>query len=392
MSIITTFEHQNLTKQNFINQQDFDWLIEQNFDGFHIERKHKEWQITISHYIGVIGLPSGCQLEILPKISQTDNSNITDTRQWLQQMLQDIWQTLTPKILPNLSNQQILMVDKKLPLNQWLIHQFWQLFQTYQPNQNYQTHEQNQPFLQGKLLIKQQLQYNAHQPHKFFHQTEQFIHDTACNRLVKTTLQTVIVKFNVIALPAIWQNIPTLLPNQYQTFFHQANQELQALPQIIGQQNSRLIEFCYIILTLQQAIGQGQTHSPTLLINMQFAFEKWIGFKIRQMFDNAEIVEQKSQHLTIDGRLAIKPDIWLKDKNSVKVIDIKWKNIKSVNDISLADMYQLMTYANEFGADEAWLIVPTMDKNLEKQPIVLANEKPTKFWLVAFDVIIGKFI
>lgn len=125
---------------------------------------------------------------------------------------------------------------------------------------------------------------------------------------------------------------------------------------------------------------------------MQFAFEKWIGFKIRQMFDNAEIVEQKSQHLTIDGRLAIKPDIWLKDKNSVKVIDIKWKNIKSVNDISLADMYQLMTYANEFGADEAWLIVPTMDKNLEKQPIVLANEKPTKFWLVAFDVIIGKFI
>ena len=357
MSIITTFEHQNLTKQNFINQQDFDWLIEQNFDDFHIERKHKEWQIKISHYIGVIGLPSGCQLEILPKISQTDNSNITDTRQWLQQMLQDIWQTLTPKILPNLSNQQILMVDKKLPLNQWLIHQFWQLFQTYQPNQNYQTHEQNQPFLQGKLLIKQQLQYNAHQPHKFFHQTEQFIHDTACNRLVKTTLQTVIVKFNVIALPAIWQNIPTLLPNQYQTFFHQANQELQALPQIIGQQNSRLIEFCYIILTLQQAIGQGQTHSPTLLINMQFAFENW-----------------------------------LKDKNSVKVIDIKWKNIKSVNDISLADMYQLMTYANEFGADEAWLIVPTMDKNLEKQPIVLANEKPTKFWLVAFDVIIGKFI
>lgn len=387
--LITTFEHGYLTQADFPNPSDFDWLLEQNFDGFNVERKNKNWRIKVSHYIGLIGLPSGTQLEILPKISQTltnetqanKKSDIAQTRQWLQQMLLDTWQVLTPKHLPNLATQNPLTIVPTLPLTDWLQTQFWQLFQTYQPNQQYQRFEQNQAYLQGKLLIKQQLQHNAHQPHKFFHQTDEFINDTACNRLIKTTFQTVISRFHSMLLPSQWRNVQTVLPTQYHATFTQAKHELSVSN---APQNAIFINVCYALLTLQQGAGQGQTPSPTLLINMQFAFEKWVTLKIGEQFSNVHIIPQKNQALTADNTLTLKPDIWLQDDTGIKVFDIKWKNIPSVNDISLADMYQLLTYATEFNANEASLIIPTLDKTLIRQEILLANVRNSRFYLVPF--------
>lgn len=389
MPIITTFEHAYLTQNDFTNPSDFDWLLEQNFDGLSIERKNKQWRIRTRHYIGVIGLPSGTQLEILPKISQ--HQDIAQTRQWLQQMLTDIWQALTPKNLPNLSHQT--PINNQLSLNEWLTQIVRQRFQHYQPNQRYQHLEQNQTYLQGKLLVKQQLQHNHHQPHKFFHQSDEFTNDTACNRLVKTTLQQVTGRFSPM-LASQWQCVSLIIPSQYQTTFIQAVQELHALPTIIATQNHVMIDFCYTLLTLQQATTQGQTLSQSLLINMQFAFEKWVTVKIQQFFSTryapVEIVSQKSQALTADNVLTIKPDIWLNDNNAIQVCDIKWKNITSIKDISLADMYQLMTYASEFDAKEAWLIIPTLDEMMTSQEIVLTKSNPCQFWLVPFFVVGGR--
>ena len=55
MKVIITFEHSCLTAADFDDEQDFDWLIEQNFDVFRIERKQQQWQLKVRHYIGVIG-------------------------------------------------------------------------------------------------------------------------------------------------------------------------------------------------------------------------------------------------------------------------------------------------------------------------------------------------
>lgn len=398
MPILTTFEHAYLTQADFKNPSDFDWLLEQNFDGFTIERKNQQWRVKVSHYIGVIGLPSGEQLEILPKISQ--HTDILSTRQWLQQMLKDIWQTLTPKALNNLAQQH--PIKPHLPLNQWLAEQFWQRFQTYQPNQQYQRFEQNQPFLQGKLLVKQQLQHNHHKPHKFFHQSENFAFDTASNRLVKTTFERMINGFQGSSYHGLgyqglsyqglgyeWQAVQILSPHLYQTTFYQAQQECHALPSRIAQQNLLFLDFCYALLTLQQGAGQGMNASQSLLINMQFAFEKWVTLKIQQQFVPAQIIAQKSQPLTADNLLTLKPDIWLKDDNGVQVFDIKWKNIQSIKDISLADMYQLMMYASEFDAHEAWLVVPTLEKDKLRQAIPLARKNRCKFYLVPFCVMSG---
>ena len=161
MKVIITFEHSCLTAADFDDEQDFDWLIEQNFDVFRIERKQQQWQLKVRHYIGVIGLPSGGQVEILPKLAQshiTHADEVTQTRQWVQQMLTAVWQALLPKSLPNLANQLLINpppINHSLSLSEWLQAYFWQGFAQYVPNQQYQQFEQNQPYLQGKLLIKE---------------------------------------------------------------------------------------------------------------------------------------------------------------------------------------------------------------------------------------------
>ena len=72
------------------------------------------------------------------------------------------------------------------------------------------------------------------------------------------------------------------------------------------------------------------------------------------------------------------------------VADIKWKNIGSVGDIRLSDMYQLLTYANETAARQAWLIYPTIDRHQQAIPIELVKPRDTQFWLVPFVVTQGQ--
>ena len=387
MRTITTVEHAYLTAADFADSHDFAWLLEQNFTGLQIERKQQQWQLKIRHYIGVIGLPSGGHIEILPKLAHSSLINpaeLSQTRQWVQQMLMDVWQALLPRQMPNLANQQ--PTHNPLPLNAWLAQQFWDSFHQYSPNQQYHQVEQNHSYLQGKLLVKEHWQHNHHQPHKFYHQTEQFAVDTACNRLVKTVLAKVIGGTHTLS-PA-WQAVTTIPSHLYDHTFLQALQELTALPSMLAERNQQFISFCYALLTLQQASGHGNIATPTLLINMQFAFEKWVEIKIRAQFDrqDVEIQVQKTQPLTAHSSLTMKPDIWIKSAEMTIIADVKWKRLDHPTAISLPDMYQLITYASEFDADEAWLIIPTVNPQLTAQPIEFVQPKKAQFFLLPFDV------
>jgi len=107
MNVITVFEHQRLTVHDFLQASDFDWLMTQEFAVFTIKRKQGLWQLKVGHYIGIILLPSGMTLEILPKLNQsTQTSDIVQTRHWVQGMLSDLihLDTSNNRKLPNTKN------------------------------------------------------------------------------------------------------------------------------------------------------------------------------------------------------------------------------------------------------------------------------------------------
>ncbi len=408
-NIITVFEFEQLTSYYFDNPTDFDWLIKQNFPCFHIQRKSDHWLIKVRHYLGVITLPSGQILEILPKTEKNQNKQLT--RQWIQQMLLETWQSMSPKVIPIISLQQFLpKINSQITLTDWIYQYFLQLLIRYQPNQHYQTIEQNQSFIQGKLLIKQQLQYNTHQPYKFFNQFQQFAKNTACNQFIKTTwlyLKNLQSSTNKAPqhLAQSWQQVDyiayflqnnfVIYSSNYQTYYQQCQQEIRHMTTLQQQTTKYLIDFCdWIWRTKQNIATIGQKPSFSLFINMQHAFECWVSQRIQQYFvkidPHCRIYQQQLLPYLVDKQqqtiLHIQPDIWVNCQQEIIVIDIKWKLLQSMSHIKPADIYQMMVYAEHLNANQVWLIYPKSEGLQQPTPLFHMTNQQRLIWLVPFCV------
>lgn len=209
LQVLSVFEHQCLSAKDFPVVSDFQWLLEQDFIGFSMGRQQGQWQLTVRHYIGVIRLPSGMVLEVLPKIARTTaqtaplRQQLEATRGWVQRMLTELTQanpSATTEASRSLRARRLQATGQfsdalqpyttsPPPLSEWLLGQFIELMAQYAPAQQYQQQQQNSAALQGKLLIKEQLQHNAHQPYRFVSEVSQFFADTLSNRLIKQAWQ-----------------------------------------------------------------------------------------------------------------------------------------------------------------------------------------------------------
>ncbi|MDX1786868.1 MAG: hypothetical protein R3205_02085 [Psychrobacter sp.] len=321
--IITVFEHQRLTARDFVHVADFHWLMAQEYAVFSIKRQKGQWQLKVGHYIGIILLPSGMTLEILPKLmaktsskhnpqqpyDSAKSSAINQTRQWVQDMLADLTNSsqskskpLNTKNLGQFSNQLAVLPLTALPLSDWLIAQFLQRLSHYQPTKHYQAQTHNQAALQGRLLIKEQLRHNSMQPHKFICESSVLSQEMLSNRLIKSALVLLAPLFSV-SPPSLqqWQQVAVLSRYELQRLellYQQAKRQLalQPLSRQQLQAAQQLLDLAYWLLQQSDAhTGNGIDPNPSaalnpsqprlcLLIDMNQAFEQWASLRIATMF------------------------------------------------------------------------------------------------------------
>jgi len=342
-NIITVFEHQRLTAHDFLHVSDFQWLMAQEFAVFTIKRKQGQWQLKVGHYIGIILLPSGMTLELLPKLNTSIQSdNIAQTRHWVQGMLSDLTRLDRPKSckLPNMknlgqfANPLMPLPIEAPPLSDWLIAQFLQRLVHYQPTQHYQEHVQNQSSVQGRLLIKEQLRRNSTQPHRFVCESSVLSHDMLANRLIKSALVYLMPLFlqsGYSTLLQQWQHLPTLDQREIQRLastYTQATKQLDTLPlqRQKLQAAHQLVDLAYWLLRQSTAaagygVDSTKPNRPKmrlcLLIDMNQAFEQWASQRIASMFQRLSnhcrpLYQTQSVWLNdAEGRacLSIRPDL-----------------------------------------------------------------------------------
>ncbi|WP_440825457.1 McrC family protein [Psychrobacter cryohalolentis] len=358
MNIMTVFEHQRLIASNFLYDSDFQWLITQELSVFSIKRKQGQWQLKVGHYIGVIVLPSGMTLEILPKfiantasnsIKQPYQSNespvdtdILQTRHWVQNMLSDLMNSNDNKSphsknFGQFSNQLTILPVTALPLSDWLITQFLQRLTNYQPTKQYQTQIHNQATLQGRLLIKEQLRHNSMQPHKFVCERSVLNQDMLGNRVIKsalTLLMPLLPQSNLLLHLQPWQQVSVLHQHeirQLESIYLQAKRELAIQPLQVKQLQAalQLVDFAYWLLSQSntetgQSIGSTKSLNNTftpprlcLLIDMNQAFEQWasqrIALSFQQLSDDYKPLFQAQRVWLNDAEgqacLSIRPDL-----------------------------------------------------------------------------------
>lgn len=487
-AIMSVFEHQRLQQHDFAQSTDFAWLLAQELSVFSIKRQRGQWQLKVGHYIGIILLPSGITLEILPKpVAETTKpsgtasarsaAEVMQTRTWVQRMLTDLTQrsrvnTSKPphsQHFGQLSAQLAPLSQQTPPLSQWLVQQFCQRLVHYQPTEHYEVHTQNHPTLQGKLLIKQQLQRNCHQPHKFICEVSRRSAEMLSNRVIKSALLLLMPLSSSAAVSSThslplapiltnhmqrWRPISTLSTHERQhldALYARAVQQLETQPMIKQQQlvAKQLLDLSYWLLQMQQRnIPTGNSiqqhaapiHARTqlrlcVLINMNQAFEQWASLCVAAQF--AQYDDDGPRYHTLyqprdvwlqDGAgqtyLSIQPDVliyrtevhdseYVHDANACDrdqeqetsrqqtrhachcshVIDIKWKHLPKPTAISASDAYQLISYAQAYQAQDAWLVYPVTDS----KSIPIALQSPTQnlagnhtaLWLMPFNVLTG---
>ncbi len=430
MNVITVFEHQRLTVRDFLHASDFDWLIAQEFAVFTIKRKRGQWQFKVGHYIGIILLPSGMTLEILPKLNQSTQSNdIVQTRHWVQGMLSDLihLDAHNNRKLPNTKNfgqfssQSTPLPLKVLPISDWLIEQFLQRLMNYQPTKHYQAQIENQASLQGRLLIKEQLRHNSMQPHKFICESSVLSHDMLANRLIKRALvylMPLLPQFISSKLLQPWQQVPTLNNREMQQIaliYTQAKRQLDVQPLQRQKLHTahQLVDLAYWLLK-QTTAATGNGIDPNrqnssqlrlcLLIDMNQAFEQWASQRIASMFQQVSSNYRpfyQTQSVWLNDAeglacLSIRPDLLIfktvsddyqaqsdtaasqttaKGKTKGRyshVIDIKWKYLPHAAAISASDAYQLTSYAQAYLAGQVWLVYPVLGS--DRQPVALKQQ------------------
>ena len=361
-NIMTVFEHQRLTVDDFLQASDFHWLMAQEFAVFTIKRKQGQWQLKVGQYIGIVLLPSGMTLEILPKLiasssightpkqpffkpHQNSDSDISQARQWVQNMLSDLINTSNryPSKPPNTKNlgqfnSQMTPLPLAAPsLSDWLARQFLQRLAHYQPTQHYQAQVDNQATLQGRLLIKEQLRRNSVQPHKFVCERSVLSQDMLSNRLIKSALVWLAPLLQTAMPPKsiqLWQQVCALNHHERQRLelvYQQAKRQLarQPLSQMQAQAAQQLLDLAYWLLQrsdIETGNGIDATLSSKqhlsrprlcLLIDMNQAFEQWASLRIGSMFEQLNVNYQalyQAQSVWLNDAegqacLSIRPDL-----------------------------------------------------------------------------------
>lgn len=329
-NVITVFEHQRLTAHDFAHVADFHWLMAQELAVFSIKRQQGQWQLKVGHYIGIILLPSGMTLEILPKLMAKTSSkhdhqqpydlaksnDINQTRQWVQDMLADLTSSHDKNKLPNTKNfgqvsSQLaaLLTPKAMPLSDWLLAQFLQRLAHYQPTKHYQAQIHNQSALQGRLLIKEQLRHNSMRPHKFVCESSVLSQEMLCNRLIKSALNLLTpLSPPSMTLSALqqWRQVAVLSRYELQRLellYQQAKRQLalQLLSRQQLQAAQQLLDLAYWLLQQSdahtgngikpQTLAKQNTAQPRLclLIDMNQAFEQWASLRIAKVFQQTDL-------------------------------------------------------------------------------------------------------
>ncbi len=231
--------------------------------------------------------------------------------------------------------------------------------------------------IKGKLNYQKQVVKLPSQLHTFSCQFDEFSIDNPLNRIIKATLKKI-------------QELCRNEENKKRAFnFYALMSEIQdeviSPSSISGLHFSRLnekyeniVEFCHMILFgSTYSADEGAQHYYALVFDMNLVFERFVVKLLRTSLPEYVFNCQNEINLASDPlglnefRRNIKkiiPDIIVKrDKESLAIIDTKYKPDFSKGYISSADTFQMMAYCVANESDTAILLYPKIP-GYDEQP------------------------
>ena len=336
--------------------------------------------IQARNYVGVLQTKGGLTIEILPKIA--DKTDTDKSKEVFIKMLR------TLKNFPFKSSNLASLKTQNLPILEIFISMFLRELETLVKKgvkSDYVTLEENLNFLKGKLNINEQIKRNSIHKERFYVEYSEFLSDIKINRIIKTTLKFLYKKSNssknqqkIRELLFIFDEVS--MCNDYKNFFTDYTRNRQA------RHYEQTLLWCKIFLL-------GDTFTPhkgddlafALLFDMNALFESYVGNFIKKKFPSTALQHSEKYLIENPKGFKLRPDIFLRHQKLNYIADTKWKIVKSKDDISQADLYQLYAYGKKYECGKLHLIYPKID-GAKQELMKFKYEKDMHLEILYFDL------
>ncbi|WP_319995840.1 McrC family protein [Trichococcus shcherbakoviae] len=308
--------------------------------------------VQANNYVGVLQTKSGLTIEILPKIHGKNESSKkdNDVRKLFLKMLGAV---------KNIDGRTFSMAHLDTA-NTNLFEVFIRMFLGEVDSiikqglkSAYIGVEENEAFLKGKLLMKQQIQHNLVNKARFYNHHDEFMINCPENRLIRTALEYLLhisSDFNnqrLIREQLIYFNQVTIL--------HNVDQGFQRIK--LGrnfQYYTQALQWCEIILAKQSFTSfKGSSMAFALLFPMDKIFEAYVSDLVSKKLSdyNVSLQDRKNwlfdEHGKQSSSYRLRPDIVIRSDETTVIADTKWKVLKA-DGPAQADLYQMYAYHTRY--------------------------------------------
>ncbi|WP_459902895.1 McrC family protein [Campylobacter concisus] len=339
--------------------------------------------LQAQNYVGIIRTKSGDSLEILPKIHDNDNGSNKEAVENSKRILLRMLKTLKSHPFKNINIANLKSLN--LPLFEIFISMFLDEVSKLIKigiKSDYVELEDNLRFLKGKLKISEQIRKNIVHKEIFYVYYQEFSIDRAENRLIKSTLEFLYRRSK--------SSRNQRFIREYLFIFDEISSSSDINVDFSRLKLNRQTKHYEQALLWSKIFLQNKSFSPyrgsdvafALLFDMNRLFESYVGNFIKKKLPGV-ILQYSEKHLVENPKsFRLKPDIFLESKF---IADTKWKIVKSGDDISQADLYQLYAYGKKYECGRLYLVYPRIS-GVDQKAMKFRYENNMRLNVLYFDL------
>lgn len=350
--------------------------------------------IRVRNYVGLLALPDGTMLELLPKMEQQTNA---------RPLLLTMLRYLRHSPFRTIRGAQSRAV--KLPLWEVFITAF---LDTVEPlaqqgiQRAYVSVESNERFWKGRFQATRQLRENRYHAERLAVVYDELTANVPPNRILKSTLLYLANRTTDRANQRRIQQLRWVLDDV--PVSDSVPDDLNAIrrsSRLFARYEAALLWAKTLLLGHGLGVKMGKATSFSLLFPMERVFEDYVAHGIRTYWPSSDDVrvQESSAHLVDEHvglpKFKLRPDILIRHHDRTFVLDTKWKHVNGQEPgsqvstgnygIEQADMYQLYAYGKKYAASDLFLIYPVSETFVKPLP-VFSYDAHTRLHVVPFDL------
>lgn len=403
------FNERILNKKDF---QDLKEFVEKNADEDAEDENATKFlsctngKIRIRNYVGVIELPSGLLIEILPKVDfdRTDGTrNDEKAREIFLKMLSHL------KDFPCRVSNYTNLASKRMPLFEIFINMYATGVNSLVKKglkSAYVTEEDNLHVYKGKLKVSQHIKYNSAHKERFYMEYDEYQLNRSENKLIKSTLLYLQKK----SRREDNRKLIRQMLNHFEMIDSSTNYDSD-FSKVVSDRNTKnyadLMVWSKVFLKNKSfSMFKGDDKTRALLFPMETIFERYIAEVFKKTLENRDqswsvSTQDRGNHLLFIqennlnlGIFKLRPDIVAhKEGGRMVILDTKWKVLKpkprAGYGISQLDMYQMYAYAHRYKTPEIVLLYP-LNAKMKEYAEDVPNHMTIEFWGDSQELIKGK--